>query len=153
MSQYTAEVSAKTVLPGEAAGLVKSGMWIDLGAANTQPELFDKALAERVDELSGVKIRGCLSIRPLEVMEADPEGEHFYLHSWHFSGYDRVKHDAGRCVYIPLNLGEVPDYYRRFITPPDIAVIRTAPAGFHEFFWANPCILFDPTDDKAGDDA
>ena len=31
-------------------------------------------------------------------------------------------------VYIPLNLGEVPDYYRRFIDPPDIAVIRTTPA-------------------------
>ena len=127
MNPHTAEASAKTVLPGEAAGLVKSGMWIDLGAANTQPELFDKALAERVDELSEVQVRNCLSIRPLAIMEADPEGAHFNLHSWHFSGYDRIKHDAGRCIYIPLNLGEVPDYYRRFIDSPDIAVIRTAP--------------------------
>ena len=138
MSQHKAEVSAKTVLPAEAAGLVKSGMSIDLGAANTQPELFDKALAERVDELSGVKIRNCLSIRPLEVMEADPEGEHFHLHSWHFSGYDRVKRDAGRCTYIPLNLGEVPDYYRRFINAPDIAVIRTAPMDENGMFNFGP---------------
>jgi acyl-CoA hydrolase len=138
MNQYTAEVSAKTVLPGEAAGLVKSGMWIDLGGANTQPELFDKALAERVDEISGVNLRNCLSIRPLEIVEADPEGAHFHLHSWHFSGYDRVKHDAGRCVYIPLNLGEVPDYYRRFITPPDIAVIRTAPMDENGMFNFGP---------------
>lgn len=138
MNQHTAEVSAKTVLPGEAAGLVKSGMWIDLGAGNTQPELFDKALAGRVDELFDVKIRGCLSIRPLEVMEADPEGEHFHLHSWHFSGYDRVKHDAGRCIYIPLNLGEVPDYYLRFIDPPDIVVIRTAPMDENGIFNFGP---------------
>ena len=138
MNQHTAEVSAKIVLPDEAAGLVKSGMWIDLGAGNTQPELFDKALAERVDELSGVNIRGCLSIRPLEVMEADPEGRHFHLHSWHFGGYDRVKHDARRCIYIPLNLGEVPDYYRRFIDPPEIAVIRTAPMDENGIFNFGP---------------
>lgn len=126
MNQYAAEVSAKTVSPDEAAGLVKSGMWIDLGGGITQPEFFDGALAERVGELSGLKIRNCLSIRPLAVLEADPEGAHCYLYSWHFSGYDRAKHDAGRCTYIPLNLGEVPDYYRRFIEPPDIAIIRTA---------------------------
>ena len=126
MSQYAAEVTAKTVLPDEAASLVKSGMWIDLGGGITQPELFDEALAGRVGELSGLKIRNCLSIRPLAVLEADPQGAHCHLHSWHFSGYDRAKHDAGRCTYIPLNLGEVPDYYRRFIEPPDIAIIRTA---------------------------
>tara|TARA_R110001599_G_scaffold353861_1_gene600676 strand:+ start:7997 stop:9319 length:1323 start_codon:yes stop_codon:yes gene_type:complete len=126
MNQYAAEVSAKTVSPDEAADLVKSGMWIDLGGGITQPELFDEALAERVGGLSGLKIRNCLSIRPLAVLEADPEGAHCHLHSWHFSGYDRAKHDAGRCTYIPLNLGEVPDYYRRFIEPPDIAIIRTA---------------------------
>jgi len=30
---------------------------------------------------------------------------------WHFSGYDRKQHDAGRCNYIPMNFGEAPDYY------------------------------------------
>jgi acyl-CoA hydrolase len=63
----------------------------------------------------------------LAYLEADPTGEHFQSYNWHFSGYDRKKHDAGSVVYIPLHLGEVPDYYRRFIDPPDIAVIRTAP--------------------------
>jgi acyl-CoA hydrolase len=47
--------------------------------------------------------------------------------SWHFSGYDRRLHDEGRCSYIPLNLGEAPDYYRRFMAPTDIAVIKTCP--------------------------
>ena len=49
------------------------------------------------------------------------------MFSWHFSGYDRKKHDAGRCNYTPLNLGEVPDYYRRFLDPIDIAVLKTCP--------------------------
>ena len=54
------------------------------------------------------------SVTPRAFLEADPEGRHFHSFNWHFSGYDRHKHDAGICTYIPLNLGEVPDYYRRF---------------------------------------
>jgi acyl-CoA hydrolase len=49
-----------------------------------------------------------------------------------------MKHDDGRVVYIPLNLGEVPDYYRRFIDPPDIAVIRTAPLDENGMFNFGP---------------
>jgi len=122
-----ADVSAKRISAAAAASLVKSGMWLDLGGVNSQPEVFDRALAARAGELSDVKVRSCLSIRPLAFLEADLEGKHFQCYNWHFSGYDRMKHDAGSVVYIPLNLGEVPDYYRRFLDPPDIAVIRTAP--------------------------
>lgn len=122
-----ADVPAKRISAAAAASLVKPGMWLDLGGVNSQPEVFDHALAVRAGELSEVKVRSCLSIRPLAFLEADPEGKHFQCYNWHFSGYDRMKHDAGSVVYIPLNLGEVPDYYRRFIDPPDIAVIRTAP--------------------------
>ncbi len=35
--------------------------------------------------------------------------------------------DAGLQHYIPCNLGEISDYYRRFIDPPDIMVIKTCP--------------------------
>ena len=44
-----------------------------------------------------------------------------------FQCYDRKKHDAGYCNYVPLNLGEVPDYYRRFLDPVDIAILKTCP--------------------------
>jgi acyl-CoA hydrolase len=115
-------------------------MWLDYGAALGQPDAFDKALAARKETLENVKIRSCLSMRPREVVEEDPEGKHFFLFSWHFSGYDRKKHDAGRCTYMPLNLGEVPDYYRRFLPPVDIAVIKTCPMderGYFNFSAAN----------------
>jgi acyl-CoA hydrolase len=42
--------------------------------------------------------------------------------------YDRKKHDAGRCDYIPVNLGEIDDHYARSIDPVDIAIIKTCPA-------------------------
>ncbi len=127
MLKRRAAAPAKRISAAEAAGLVKSGMWLDFGGINAQPEVFDKALAARAGELSEVKIRSCLSVRPLAILESDPDSKHFQCFNWHFGGYDRAKHDAGRVVYIPLNLGEVPDYYRRFIDPPDIVILRGAP--------------------------
>ena len=94
----------------DAAGLVKSGDWVDYGITLSQPDVFDNALAARKSELSNVKIRSCITMKPRAVLEADPGGEHFFWFSWHFSGYDRKKHDAGISHYIPVNLGEIPDY-------------------------------------------
>ena len=138
MHRRVAKTAAKHISASEAAGLVKSGMWLDFGGINAQPEVFDKALAMRASELSDVKVRSCLSVRPLAFVEADPEAKHFQLFNWHFSGYDRAKHDAGRCVYIPLNLGEVPDYYRRFIEPPDLVILRTAPVDENGVYNCGP---------------
>jgi acyl-CoA hydrolase len=102
-------------------------MWLDYGVALCQPDVFDKALATRKETLRNVKIRSCLSMRPRAVVEDDPDGRHFFWFSWHFSGYDRKKHDAGRSSYMPVNLGEVPDYYRRFLDPVDIIILKTCP--------------------------
>jgi acyl-CoA hydrolase len=124
----------------EAAAVVKSGDWLDYGVTLTQPDVFDAALASRRDDLRDVHIRGCLSLRPRAVLEADPEGAHFRWYNWHFSGYDRKKHDAGNCTYIPCNLGEIPDYYRRFIPPIDVAILKCCPMdadGFFNFSAAN----------------
>ncbi len=127
MTRRVAKAPAKTISAREAAGLVKSGMWLDFGVALGQPDVFDAALAARASELSDVGVRFCLSVKPRAFIEADPERRHFHAFNWHFGGYDRAKHDAGLCHYIPLNLGEVPDYYRRFIDPIDIVVIRARP--------------------------
>ncbi|MGH6892359.1 MAG: acetyl-CoA hydrolase/transferase family protein, partial [Dongiaceae bacterium] len=131
---FLGQGQARKVSAAEAAALVKSGMWLDWGFGLAQPDRFDQALAARKDELKGVNIRACLSMRPRAVLECDPEGEHFLWLNWHFSGYDRKQHDAGRCNYIPMNFGEAPDYYRRFIEPVDILVLKTAPVDENGFF-------------------
>ncbi|CEJ11682.1 Succinyl-CoA:coenzyme A transferase [bacterium YEK0313] len=126
----TAAVSAKratAITAAEAAALVKSGMWLDYGFGMGQPDLFDRALAARRDELSDVKIRSALTMKARPTQDSDPQGAHFHWFSWHFSGYDRARHDEGRCNYIPMNFGEAPDYYRRFIEPVDIVVLKTCP--------------------------
>ena len=126
MTKRLAASPARTVSAGAAAGLVKSGMWIDYGAVLAQPDCFDTALGARASDLQDVKIRSTISTRPRAVLEADPGGDHFYMMSLHFSGYDRKMHDAGRCDYMPVNLGEIDDYYTQNIDPVDIVVIKTS---------------------------
>ncbi len=131
---------ATTITARDAAALVRSGDWLDYGAVLAQPDVFDQALAERAGELREVSIRGCLSVRPRAVVEADPDREHFNYLNWHFGAYDRKKSDAGLQHYIPCNLGEISDYYRRFIDPPDMMVIKTCPIdsdGYFNFSAAN----------------
>ena len=122
MSKQPRSISAEG-----AAKLVFPGNWVDYGITLCQPDVFDKALAARKHELQNVKIRSCISMKPRAVLEADPEGKHFHWFSWHFSGYDRKKHDEGISHYIPVNLGEIPDYYRRFMDPVDVVVLKTRP--------------------------
>ena len=111
----------------EAAGLVQPGMRLDYGGGLCQPDVFDAALAKRKGDLHDVLIRSAITMRARAVLEADPEGTVFQWVSLHFSGYDRKMHDKGRANYLPLNLGEVPDYYRRFIDPVDIVIIKARP--------------------------
>jgi acyl-CoA hydrolase len=129
-----AKRTPKTISADAAAGLVRSGDWVDYATNVGQPDLFDRALGARAQDLRGVKIRSCLTLRPRAVLEADPHGEHFSWLSWHFSGYDRGQHDAGRSNYVPMNFGEAPDYYRRFVDPIDVVCIKTTPMDEHGFF-------------------
>ena len=131
-------MTTETISAEQAAQLVQSGMWLDYGVSLCQPDIFDKALAARKEELENVKIRTCLSMRPRAVIECDPEGKHFHMFSWHFSAYERRKHDVGLCNYSPLNLGEVPDYYRRFLDPVDIAIFKTCPMDDGGYFNFGP---------------
>jgi acyl-CoA hydrolase len=129
-----AATPVQTISPERAAALVSSGMWLDYGSGLGQPDVFDRALAARICELSNVKIRHCLTMRPRAVLDADVDGLHVHTFSLHFSGYDRKKHDDGRCHYIPVNLGEISDYYRRFMAPADVAVFKTCPVDEHGYF-------------------
>lgn len=119
--------TAAAVSAARAAELVESDHWVDYGFGLAQPDAFDRALSTRAAELTRVKIRSALTLRPRAVLDADPAGRHFLFFNWHFSGYDRKQHDAGRCNYIPMNFGETPAYYRRFLEPVDVVCIKTAP--------------------------
>jgi acyl-CoA hydrolase len=130
----TTLTSAMRISAEAAARLVRPGDRIDFGAGLVQPDAFERALAARVDELHDVIIRGCLSVRPRPVVQADPYRRHVSFANWHFGGYDRKQADARSMEYIPCNLGEIPDYYRRFIDPPDMLIVKTCPMDTNGYF-------------------
>ena len=57
MTKPAGNKAAAAVSPAFAASLVQSGMWLDYGFGLGQPDLFDRALAARRQELADVKIR------------------------------------------------------------------------------------------------
>ncbi len=128
--------SATRITPEEAAALVKSGDWVDYGFGMGQPDAFDRALAERRGELVDVKIRAAFSLRPRAVLEgaSSTDTRPFLWLNWHFSKYDRRKHDEGLAHYIPMNFGEAPDLYRRFLDPVDVAVVKCCPRDAKGYF-------------------
>jgi acyl-CoA hydrolase len=133
-----ASAPARKISAADAAALVKSGYWLDFGGCLGQPDVFDAALAARVGELTNVGIRSSLAAKSRAVIECDLAGTHFHWFTWHFSGYERKKADAGVCFHIPPNLGEISDYYRRFIEPIDIVVLKVRPAGADGIFNFGP---------------
>ena len=126
--------SAARISAEDAARLVRPGDRLEFGAGLVQPDAFERALAARVDELHDVMIRGCLSVRARPVVQADPHRRHVSFANWHYGGYDRKQADTGSMDYIPCNLGEIPDYYRRFIDPPEMLIVKTPPMDGHGYF-------------------
>ena len=111
------EYRDKFVTPEQAAAkAVRSGDWVDYGFGAGFPELLDRALAGRKEELKDVKIRGGLVIRPrIEVVEQDPEQSAFTYYSWHIGDYERKLQSRGLVKFLPVMLRSLPELYRRHI--------------------------------------
>ena len=96
MVKYLKEYSEKLKTAREAVQAVKSGDWVDYTMALGIPATLDDALAARVEELSDIKVRSTLTLRPSKIIEADPPGKTFNYMNWHFGSYDRAMYDKGR---------------------------------------------------------
>ena len=106
----------KFVTADVAAKAVRSGDWVDYGFGGGFPELMDKAIAARKEELKDVKVRGGLVIRPrIEVVECDPEQSAFHYYSWHIGDYERKLQSRGLVQFMPMILRFLPDLYRYHI--------------------------------------
>ncbi len=133
MADYRDEYRRKLISAEEAAGLVKSGMWIDYGAICGFPSLIDEKLAERARELTEVKVRAEHSHTRLPGV--DPEQEHFIFNSWFLGKLEREYHRAGCCSYIPFGLSEGPRMYREWLKDEvDITFIEVTPMDENGFF-------------------
>lgn len=130
---FKQQLSNKTATAAEVAATVRSGDQVDYGMGLNQPDVFDQALADRKEQLENVQVTTLLSVSPRQVLEVDPQGKHFQVDSWHFSGYDRGHYDAGILSYIPFNLGEAAKIYRNWLER-DLVVLKTSPMDKHGYF-------------------
>ena len=130
---FYSEYKDKLRTPDEAVKVIKSGDWVDYGAALAKPSLLDEALSKRRDELTDVKIRGNLMSAPLYTVECDPTQEHFVYHTWHCSSYERKLCDRGLCYYSPMVFHNLTAYYHFFISV-DVAMVSVRPMDKHGYF-------------------
>ncbi len=129
------EYREKLTTPDEAVKVVKSGDWVDYSLALGVPDLLDKALAKRKDELHDVKIRGYLVMSPLEVVNCDPTREHFFYNSWYMSGYERKLCDQGLCNFSPMLFRNLPLYYKQGHAKVNVAMMQVSPMDDHGYFY------------------
>lgn len=96
--------------------------------------LLDAALAARKDELRDVKIRNAISMRPVQVVEQDPEQKAFTFNVWHCSGLDRKYCDKGLAYYSPMLFRDNGTYYTKGYAPVNVAMVTVTPMDKHGFF-------------------
>jgi len=135
---YEEEYKQKLVSASEAVKLVKSNDWVDYGWCNGTPDVLDKALAARTDELTGVKVRGGILMKQPAIFDREDAGEHFCWNSWHMSGIERKLIKRNMAYYAPIRYSELPRYYRESITPSDVAMFQVSPMDEHGYFNFGP---------------
>ncbi len=96
----------------EAVKDIKPGALIDYAMFNGKPVECDRALADRKDELSEIKIFGAVTVPPVpEVVMRDPMGTVFTYNDQHFSVLTRMMQEKCQGVfYVPIQYGECDHY-------------------------------------------
>ena len=135
---FREEYKQKLVSADEAVKLIKSGDWVDYGWCTNTVDALDQALAKRTDELTDVKLRGGILMKPLAVFAREDAGEHFCWNSWHMSGIERKMINRGVAYYCPIRYSELPRYYRELDCPDDVAMFQVAPMDAHGYFNFGP---------------
>ncbi len=135
---YQEQYKQKLTSAQEAVKAVKSGDWLDYGWSVCSPNALDKALAERMGELTDVNIRGGILTRRPAIFEIPDPAGHFTWNSWHMSGIERKAISEGFAYYIPLRYSELPGWYRNCIQTLDVAMFQVAPMDEHGYFNFGP---------------
>jgi butyryl-CoA:acetate CoA-transferase len=131
---FKKEYASKLISAKEAAAMVKDNMWLDYAWAGNTPVAFDHALAERLDELNEIKVRGGVLLWEPEIFKKDPNGEKVVWNSWHAGGPDRARiNNTPGGFYAPLRYSELPKWYRENCEV-NIAIIAATPMNKHGMF-------------------
>lgn len=128
------EYKKKLVTAEEAVKIVKDGDWVDYSQCCSFPEALDAALAGRVGELKDINVRNAISMKPIQIVEKDPDMKSFTYNLWHCSGIDRKYVDQGRAFYSPMIFRNCGSYYTKGYAKVNVAMISVAPMDKNGYF-------------------
>lgn len=131
---FAREYKEKLVSAEQAVKIIKSKDWVDYGWATGTPVDLDRALAQRAEELTEVKLRGGILLWVPEIFKTENVKDHFVWNSWHMSGIERKAVESGFAFYHPMRYSELPRYYRESFQPTDVAMFQVAPMDKSGYF-------------------
>ena len=137
MSDYTAQYQEKLTTPEQAVSIVKNGDWVDYGWNLGMAEVLDRALAQRLPQLSDIKVRGGNILRLPEIFKIEEPQKHFCWNSIHMSAIERKYCSADLAYYVPIRYSELPGYYDH-MDPVDVMMIQVAPMDENGYFNFGP---------------
>jgi acyl-CoA hydrolase len=107
------------------------------------PETLDRALSQRANNLTGVKVKTSTAMHTAKIAECDPNQDSFIYNSSFFSRHDRHLGDRGLAHYIPGNFHEEVSFLKQAHTAhPNVAMVKTAPMDEKGNFNFGPSATF-----------
>jgi len=125
-SSWRDEYNAKLCSADEAAALIKSNDRIAMSGGTSVPYEFSRALSKRAGQIQNVGISMGYAMALFDYMKPENH-ESFYLETVFVGPMERICMEWGVCQYVPVHLGNTPDYARASnlnisvarVTPPD----------------------------------
>jgi len=124
--------NSKLVSAKEAVTHIKSGDSIIVQPGCAAPMEILKAMVERKDELTDVKLYHILIVGDVPYLKPGME-KHFKHRAFFIGANSRTAVNDGRAEFIPIFLSEVTLLFKKGILPVDIAFINVSPPDEHGF--------------------
>jgi acetyl-CoA hydrolase len=122
----------KLVTAEEAVNHIQSNSRVYLGGGAGIPQVLERAMANRGEELDNVEVVHVLTFAGGNYL--DPKYSKAFRHRALFTGANaRTAVNEGRADYVPIFLSEAPGLFKNGDIPLDIALIQVSPPDAHGF--------------------
>src|SRR3990172_6816717 len=122
----------KLVTAEEAVQNIRSNSRVYLGGGAGIPQVLERAMAGRSDELEDVEVVHVLTFAGGHYLE--PENAKAFRHRALFIGANARKAiNEGRADYVPIFLSEAPGLFKNGLLPVDVALIQVSPPDAHGY--------------------
>lgn len=126
------DYKAKLQTAAQAVGRIASGDDVYYGGNAAIPAALVRALAERRDELTDVRLHHVLLLGE-DPLSAPGMESHFRHNSLFVGPADRAAVNEGRADYVPIFLHQIPRLFSDRVVELDVAMVMVSPPDEHGF--------------------